>query len=259
MRPSAGSEHWAASMVLWAVRRKCNRCGRRTRQARMAPQAWRWVPVVGRSMQAGALHQRHHGVAADMDAQAQTEPGVHPGEAVGAAGGGVDAHDGLGQPGCLTRRFDGGRSCQASYLGAVIYGARRAGCAGRGSRALTRMASNRLLGTSLRPAVRRPAGAWPTRPALRRYVCGPAGSSDRSLLFVSGNCAASMRCLAALDLDRLVADAEGVTSGTFPSGCGEIENLTAELGRTAVRHQGLRNLLEGAPYGRRRRRLDTDL
>jgi hypothetical protein len=31
-------------------------------------------------MQAATLHQRRHGVVADMDAQAQTEPGVHPGE-----------------------------------------------------------------------------------------------------------------------------------------------------------------------------------
>lgn len=46
----------------------------------MAPQAGHGGLVAGQSMQAATLHQRRHGVVADMDAQAQTEPGVHPGE-----------------------------------------------------------------------------------------------------------------------------------------------------------------------------------
>jgi len=79
----------------------------------MGSRTWRGAPVAGQTVQAGALHQQLHGAVADMDAQAQTELGVHGADAVHGAGGGVDAPDGLGQQGVLTRRFDGGRSRQA--------------------------------------------------------------------------------------------------------------------------------------------------
>jgi hypothetical protein len=51
--------------------------------------------------------------------------------------------------------------------------------------------------------------------------------------------------LATPDIDRLVADAEEPGNlDAPPSGCDEIENLAAELGRIAAEHHGLRRLLD---------------
>lgn len=177
-----------------------------------------------------------------MDAQAQTEFGVHP---AGAAGGGVDAHDGLGQPGVLDQAVR-----QRTVPPGVVPGL------GNMQHPSGQLHWPVLTGHHA-DGFEPPFGdvTSPSSSAARRWMANSGSSSAIRLRAVASSDKSLVRAgqltcvdevLATPDVDRLVADAEEPGDlGDFPSGRDEIEDLAAEFGRIAAGHHGLRRLLDG--------------